>query len=70
MAENGDIDMKNQPIYKIDDDGTKRYYLNVKLHREDGPALEFAYGGKQWYKNGKLHRNDGPAIEHADGTKK
>jgi len=43
--------------------------LNDKLHREDGPAIEYANGTKEWYKNGKLHREDGPAVECADGTK-
>jgi len=26
--------------------------LNGKLHREDGPAIEFANGDKSWYLNG------------------
>ena len=39
------------------------------LHREDGPAVEYADGGKYWYLNGKLHREDGPAAEWANGTK-
>ena len=43
--------------------------LNGKLHREDGPALEYADGTKAWYINGKLHREDGPAAELANGTK-
>jgi hypothetical protein len=34
-----------------------------KLHREDGPAVEFADGTKEWYLNGRLHRADGPALE-------
>src|SRR3990167_6847014 len=40
-----------------------------KLHREDGPACEYANGGKLWYREGKLHREDGPAIEYASGGK-
>ena len=48
---------------------TKRYYVNNKLHRKDGPAVEFADGSKEWWKNGKLHRKDGPAIEYANGDK-
>jgi len=40
-----------------------------KLHRKDGPAIEWAHGDKHWYLNGKLHREDGPAIEYADGDK-
>jgi hypothetical protein len=50
-------------------DGTKRWYLNGKLHRTDGPAIEYANGDKRWYLNDQLHRTDGPAVEHTDGTK-
>jgi hypothetical protein len=39
------------------------------LHREYGPAVEFADGTKCWYKNGKPHREDGPAYECANGDK-
>ena len=53
----------------IDKDGSKVWYLNGKLHREDGPACEYADGGKHWYLNGKAHREDGPAVEHANGDK-
>jgi hypothetical protein len=49
--------------------GNKRWYLNSKLHREDGPAIEYAYGEKHWCLNGKLHREDGPAVEYANGNK-
>jgi len=49
--------------------GTKCWYLNGKLHREDGPAVEFADGDKFWWLNGKRHREDGPAVEYADGDK-
>ena len=53
----------------IDDYGTKRWFLNDKLHREDGPAIEWSEGSKYWYLNGKFHRTDGPAIERKNGTK-
>ena len=53
----------------VDDDGDKCWYLNGKLHRTDGPAIEYANGTKDWYLNGKCHRTDGPAYEGADGTK-
>jgi len=43
--------------------------LNGKLHREDGPAIEWAGLHKRWYQNGKLHREDGPAIEYETGNK-
>ncbi len=54
---------------KVNDSGTKCWYLNSELHREDGPALEDANGTKYWYQNDKLHREDGPAIEFASGYK-
>ena len=50
--------------------GTKYWYLNDKLHREDGPAVELKNGTNLWYLNGKRHREDGPAIEYANGTKR
>jgi hypothetical protein len=53
---------------KIDKFGTKEWHLNGKLHRTDGPAVEYADGTKAWWLNGKLHRTDGPAVEHADGV--
>ena len=33
--------------------GSKLWYLNDKLHREDGPASEWADGCKSWYLNGE-----------------
>jgi len=59
--------MKNGLI--IDKDGSKFWYLNDVLHREDGPAEEWADGDKYWYLNGLRHREDGPACEWADGDK-
>jgi hypothetical protein len=47
----------------------RTWYLNGKLHRVDGPAMEYYNGSKFWFLNDKLHRTDGPAIEYADGTK-
>ena len=38
---------------KVYPNGTKYWYLNGKLHREDGPAIESANGSKSWYLNGK-----------------
>jgi len=54
---------------KVFPNGDRFWYLNGKLHREDGPAVEYADGSKYWYLNGKLHREDGPAMELADGSK-
>jgi hypothetical protein len=52
-----------QPELIINKDRTKWWFLNGKLHREDGPAIEFIGGCKEWWINGKMHRVDGPAIE-------
>jgi antitoxin component YwqK of YwqJK toxin-antitoxin module len=54
---------------EVYEDGSKDWYLNGKLHREDGPAIECADDTKYWFLYGKLHREDGPAIEYANGTK-
>jgi hypothetical protein len=48
--------------------GDKCWYLNGKLHREDGPAIEYANGAKSWWLNGKKHREDGPAVEYVSGS--
>ena len=61
--------MKEQPKCKVDQYGTKRWFLNDKRHREDGPAVERTSGYKEWHLNGECHREDGPACEWADGTK-
>jgi len=52
-----------------DEYGTKRWYSWKTLHREDGPAIEYADGTKMWSRYGLLHRDDGPAIVHS-GDKK
>ena len=33
--------MKEQPECKVDEWGVKRWFLNGKMHREDGPAVEY-----------------------------
>ena len=38
---------------KVHDSGDKYWYLNGKLHREDGPAIEYSDGYKAWYIDGK-----------------
>ena len=54
---------------EVRDDGRKEWFLNGKIHREDGPAVEWPNGNKYWYINGQLHREDGPAIVRTDGSK-
>jgi len=58
-----------QPTMTVDRYGNKRWRLNGKLHREDGPAVERANGYKSWWLHGECHREDGPAVENANGDK-
>jgi hypothetical protein len=48
-----------------------KYSIEGKLHREDGPAVEYSSGSTEWYFNGLLHREyDLPAIEYIEIIKK
>jgi hypothetical protein len=58
-----------KPEMEVDSIGTREWYLGYKLHREDGPAVEYTNGDCEWWVNGKIHRVDGPAIEKANGTR-
>ena len=49
--------------------GSKHWYSEGKIHRIDGPAIEYDNGTKYWYFEGKIHRIDGPAVEWANGEK-
>ena len=53
---------------QVDSHYTK-WYINKKLHRENGPAVESTTGNKMWYLNGHRHRTDGPAVEWHNGDK-
>jgi hypothetical protein len=55
---------------QTDDDGL-RVWRNSEglLHREDGPAVEYANGTRMWYLNNQRHREDGPAVEWVSGTR-
>ena len=55
---------------RVYDNGTKEWYLNAQLHRENGPAVEMADGTSAWYFFGKQHRSDGPAVECPDAKLK
>jgi hypothetical protein len=55
--------MNKQPILSADVYGNKFWRLNGKLHREDGPAIEYMDGAKVWYLNGERHCIGGPAYE-------
>lgn len=69
---NGQIHRVDGPAYIYEVDNkilSQAWYKNNKLHRENGPAIEYSDGNKSWYKNNRLHREDGPAIEYKDGSK-
>jgi len=38
---------------RVSEDGDQYWYLNGKLHREDGPAIEYADGICERWLNGK-----------------
>jgi len=62
--------MSGESTLTIDEFGTKTWMnKNGKLHRLDGPAIEYTDGIKYWYQNGLRHRLDGPAIEFPNGGK-
>ena len=63
----GRISMPEPTLFEYPN-GDKHWWLNGKLHREDGPAVERYDGSKHWYLNGKHHREDGPAVEWENGT--
>ena len=62
--------MRRKPECTIDANGSKEWWLNNKLHRTNGPAIEWYDGSKEWWLNGKRHRIDGPAIEWGNGSKR
>ena len=59
----------DKQVFCVNRFGDKAWYLNGKLHRENGPAVEYTIGDKYWYLNDKLHRENGPAVEYASGYK-
>jgi hypothetical protein len=61
---------KQEPTMTITPEGAKKWHLHGKLHREDGPAVEWENGDREWHLHGKRHReNDEPAIVRACGRK-
>lgn len=49
--------------------GKIKWYKDDVLHREDGPAVEYASGTKIWFLYGVYHREGGPAVETGEGDK-
>ena len=42
----------------IDDVNDIAWFKNGKIHREDGPAIEFAGGTKYWFLNGVRYNSE------------
>jgi hypothetical protein len=53
---------------KVHDNGDRFWYVNGKLHRENGPACEYT-SSRFWVVDGKRHRTDGPAVECTNGDR-
>ena len=43
-------------------EGAAQWYQHGRLHRLDGPAVEYANGDCEWWVNDCPHRVDGPAV--------
>jgi hypothetical protein len=54
---------------QVSEDKTEWRNPEGKLHRENGPAVEWNDGEKEWFVDGLRHRTDGPAREWANGFK-
>ncbi len=53
---------------RVDGSGTHFWHdQEGRLHRTDGPAIEWTNGDREWWVRARLHRIDGPAVERADG---
>ena len=50
--------------------GEKRWYLNGKLHNDQGPAVVYPNGEKRWFLNGELHNDHGPGVIYPNGEKR
>ena len=52
------IDLGNGADCVTYDNGHKDWYLNGKLHRTDGSAIEYANGDKEWYLNNEEYSEE------------
>jgi len=50
----------------VDVFGNREWWRNGQLHREDGPAIEYASGNRYWYLNDRLMTEE----EHRKLTQK
>jgi len=62
--------MNTQLNYIIEYNNRKEWYKNGKLHRLNGPAIEYKNGFKKWYRNGILYQECGPKMIYNKHHKK
>ena len=55
--------IKSNDIPVINQNGNKEYYLDGKLHKEDGPAIEGNLTSPRWYLDGKKYSPEGHLKE-------
>ncbi len=64
------VDQYAPALSRRDDAGNVFWALpDGRLHRSDGPAVEWADGGLEYRQHGLLHRSDGPAMITAHGLR-
>ena len=49
-----------EPQMKQHHDGSRSWWRNNVLHREDGPAVEMADGSRLWFRNGHCYKEERP----------
>ena len=58
-----------EPLLRIVDFSDRiEWRKEDKIHREDGPAIEYHNGDRLWLMEDVLHREEGPAIEWNNGN--
>ena len=50
-------------------DWAKFYFLDNKIHRNGGAAIEYFNGTNAYYKNGQRHRVGAAAVEYPSGAR-
>lgn len=56
------------PVRDVNGTGTVSWLLDGRLHRDDGPALEWFNGTCEWWWHGNRHRVGGPVVMWPTGT--
>ena len=49
------LSILNTQVFCVNEFGAKCWYLNDKLHRKNGPAIEYADGTEEWWLNGNYY---------------